>query len=120
MDIKKYMEESEKTLSKNFDVDDKRAVLLHSAIGLSTESAEILDVFKKSIYYGKELDIVNIKEELGDMMWYFAIMLRELDIDFETLLDKNIEKLRKRYGEKFDKHKSENRDLKAEREILEN
>lgn len=119
MDIKTYLKESEKTLSKDFFVDDKKAVLLHSAIGLCTESSEVLDAFKKSLYYGKELDLVNIKEELGDIMWYMAIMMRELDLDMEVILETNINKLRKRYGEKFDKQKSENRDLKAERKVLE-
>lgn len=119
MNIKKYLEESEKTLSTGFNIDDKKAKLLHAAIGLSTESGEILDAFKKSIYYGKELDVVNIKEELGDIMWYMAILLRDLDFDFEEILDINIEKLRKRYGEKFDKQKSLKRNLKAERKILE-
>ncbi|MBP9759058.1 nucleoside triphosphate pyrophosphohydrolase family protein, partial [Candidatus Dojkabacteria bacterium] len=96
MKVKKYLVESEKTLSINSSLDDKKIRLLHGAIGLVTESGELLDAFKKSIYYGKELDVVNVKEELGDIMWYFAIFLRELDLEFEDLLEINIEKLRTR------------------------
>lgn len=118
MKIEKYLTESKKTLSENSSIDDKKIRLLHGAIGLVTESGELMDAFKKSIYYGKKLDVVNVKEELGDIMWYFAIFLRELDIKFEDLLDINIEKLRSRYGEKFSEKKAFKRDLKAERKIL--
>lgn len=48
--------------------------LLHAAIGLCTESGELLDAYKKHIFYGKPLDHVNIKEELGDICWYMAIV----------------------------------------------
>lgn len=48
--------------------------LRHSAMGLITEAAELLDAYKKHIYYGKPLDRVNIEEEVGDLAWYYALM----------------------------------------------
>ncbi len=119
MDIKTYLIESEKTLSSGFDADTQIQKLLHGVIGLSTESGELLDALKKHVYYGQPLDEVNLKEEMGDVMWYFAILLRELGLDFENVLDKNIEKLRSRYGGQFDQKKAEKRNLKLERKILE-
>jgi hypothetical protein len=47
-------------------------------------------------------------------MWYMAILLRELDLDFYQILDDNIAKLKKRYGEKFDEEKAANRDIDNE------
>ncbi|HMT01163.1 MAG TPA: nucleoside triphosphate pyrophosphohydrolase family protein [Candidatus Absconditabacterales bacterium] len=116
MQFKDYLEQSEKTLSKNdpIDLTAHQQKLLHGAIGLSTEANEILDQLKKHIYYGKELDIVNIKEELGDLFRYMAIFYRELGLDMEQTLHDNIEKLRKRYGEKFDAHKAIHRDTANE------
>lgn len=119
MDIKTYINESSRTDSKNFFMDEKTQNVLHGAIGLSTESGELLDSLKKKIYYGRDLDTVNIKEELGDIMWYMALIMRELDLEMEDVLNTNIQKLKARYGDKFSEEKAFDRDLKNEREILE-
>ncbi|MCB0357936.1 MAG: nucleoside triphosphate pyrophosphohydrolase family protein, partial [Bdellovibrionales bacterium] len=94
--------------------------LLHGAIGLATEAGEFLDALKKHIYYGRELDRVNLAEELGDIFWYCAIIADELNVPFAKIMETNIEKLKARYGEKFTEEKAENRNLTVEREILEN
>ncbi len=94
--------------------------LLHGAMGLCTETGELQDTVKKYVFYGKELDRVNIEEELGDIFWYCAIICKSLDLDFQTIMEKNIAKLKKRYPEKFTEDKALNRDLEAERKVLEN
>lgn len=125
MDSKEYIRDAVKTESSDFSAMDKRLSddgtkrLLHSGIGLSTEAGEFLDALKKHIFYGKKLDRVNLAEEVGDLFWYTAIIADELGFDFESVMDKNIKKLKARYGEKFSKEKAEKRDLKTEREILE-
>lgn len=96
------------------------ARLMHGAMGVSTEAGELLDALKKHIYYGTPLDIVNIKEELGDSLWYIGIICDVVGASFEELADANIKKLKARYPEKFTQDKAENRDLRIEREILEN
>jgi NTP pyrophosphatase (non-canonical NTP hydrolase) len=93
--------------------------LLHAAIGISTESGEILDVMKKHLMYGKDIDRVNIAEEVGDVLWYVAIILRSLDLSFEDVMEMNINKLQKRFPEKFTNEQALNRDLKTERQQLE-
>jgi hypothetical protein len=92
---------------------------LHCAIGASTESGELLDAFKKHIYYKKELDIINVGEEIADIQWYLFNLCRLLNLDMEKLLENNIDKLRKRYGDKFSSDKAINRDVEAERKVLE-
>ena len=115
MDIQTYKTESARTLiDKGHEMN-----LLHAAIGIGTEAGEVLDQFKRKLFYGRELDVVNVKEEIGDIMWYVAILLRELDLDFEDILQMNIDKLRARFPEKFTEHHAINRDLGKEREILE-
>jgi NTP pyrophosphatase (non-canonical NTP hydrolase) len=107
-----------KDISNRFN-SDSIIDLLHAAIGLSTESNELLDVFKKHLFYGKEIDMINVKEELGDICWYIAIILDDRNWTWEEIWTMNIEKLKKRYGENFSKDKALNRKLKEEREVLE-
>lgn len=93
--------------------------ILHGALGMVTESAELADAVKKHIFYGKELDRVNIVEELGDAFWYMAILADELGVSFEEIQRINRDKLKSRYGSKFTNDSAINRDLLKERNILE-
>ncbi len=92
--------------------------ILHSAMGVSTEAGELLDAVKKHVFYGKPLDRVNLFEEAGDLFWYLAILADELGFDFESAMQKNIDKLRARYQGRFSEHLAQNRDLEREREQL--
>lgn len=93
--------------------------LIHGAMGMATESAEIVDQLKKHVFYGKALDKVNLVEELGDLLFYVAITCDALGVSFEEVMQKNSAKLRARYGEKFSSDAAINRDLVKERSILE-
>lgn len=95
------------------------ARILHAAMGLCTESAELMDALKKHLIYGKELDLVNLKEEASDTFWYLAILADELGLSFEEIMKTNIDKLKARYGDKFSEKSALNRDLGTERKILE-
>jgi len=125
MNSKNYIENAIKTESTNFQAmnerlnDDGLKRLLHAGIGLSTEAGEFLDALKKHIFYGKDLDKVNLAEEMGDLFWYMAIVADELGFEFEEVMNRNITKLKARYGEKFSEEKAEKRDLETERKILE-
>lgn len=97
----------------------RAARLLHAGIGMETEVGEFLDQLKKHFFYGKDLDVVNLLEELGDLQWYIAIALDELKSTFDEIQQKNIAKLYLRYGVRFYEEKALNRDLEKERTILE-
>lgn len=92
--------------------------ILHAAIGLCTESGELIDALKKSTFYGRELDVVNVKEEAGDILWYLAILFDELGTDFETEMARVISKLEIRFPDKFEEKLAYNRNLEKEREVL--
>jgi NTP pyrophosphatase (non-canonical NTP hydrolase) len=94
-------------------------MILHAALGLSTEAAEILDALKKHLIYGKPLDLVNLMEETGDTFWYTALLSKACNFTFEEVMEKNIAKLKARYGEKFNEKDALERDLDRERKILE-
>lgn len=124
MNPTEYVKNAIKTESTDFEAmndrlnDDGLKRLLHAGIGLSTESGEFLDALKKHIFYGKELDRVNLVEEVGDLFWYIAIVADELGFKIEDVMENNISKLKARYGDKFSEEKAENRDLETERNIL--
>jgi NTP pyrophosphatase (non-canonical NTP hydrolase) len=88
-------------------------------IGLCTESGEFQDMMKKHIFYGKEIDRVNLVEERGDIMYYIAMSCDVLNISLEEVMQKNADKLAARYKDGFSENKALNRDLDTEREILE-
>jgi NTP pyrophosphatase (non-canonical NTP hydrolase) len=93
--------------------------LIHGILGKSTESGELLESLLLSVTTGEPPDFVNIGEEIGDGMWYDAILLKCIDRDIEQIQEQNIAKLRARFPNKFTEEAAENRDLAAERKILE-
>ncbi len=92
--------------------------IVHAIYGLCTEAGEISEALLKAAETGS-FDETNLKEEAGDILWYLAMLFRELDTDFETVATTNINKLKARFPEKFTQEKAYNRDLESEREILE-
>lgn len=80
-----------------------------ACLGLGGECGEILDHFKKWRYQGHEIDFDKLREELGDILWYAALMAHSLNTDLETVAEENIKKLQKRYPEGFTPERSKNR-----------
>lgn len=70
------------------------ANLWHHATGASGEAGELLDAVKKHVIYKRELDQVNVIEELGDLEFYLQGIRAALGISREETLEKNIEKLK--------------------------
>jgi NTP pyrophosphatase (non-canonical NTP hydrolase) len=99
--------------------DIKAIRLLHAAMGIGTEAGEFMDVIKKHILYGKEIDTINLKEEIGDLFWYIALACDELNVSFDYIFEQNIAKLRQRYSGRFTENAALNRDLEKERSVLE-
>lgn len=101
-----------------FSINGLNGNIVHAIYGLCTEAGEISEAFLKATATGK-FDEVNLKEEAGDLLWYLAMLFRELDTDFDEVATTNINKLKARFPEKFTQDKAYNRDLDTEREILE-
>lgn len=100
--------------------------LLHAGMGLATESGEFLDALKKAIFYGKQLDGVNLQEEIGDLCWYLAVAIDALAYmlppgqhkAWADILQQNVDKLRARFPERFTEEHAQVRDLDTERKAL--
>ena len=84
----------------------QKDVLINAVMGLCGESGEAIDIVKKHLHQGHELDRDKLLKELGDIAWYLAEAATALDMDLETVLERNIEKLRARYPEGFSPERS--------------
>jgi len=108
-----------RTESPNYHSELVDPRIMHGVIGISTEAAELLDAVKKSLFYGKPLDLVNLQEEIGDLMYYTFLLIDAVGGDFNQILQTNRNKLAARYKEKFTADEAISRDLDSERTILE-
>ena len=106
MEGKRYQELAMVTLNKELTKED---MLVNGVMGLNGESGEVIDVVKKHLFQGHELDKTKIEEELGDVMWYVAEICEALDLSLDDVLYKNINKLQKRFKNGFTKEESINR-----------
>jgi len=73
----------------------------HAILGIVTESGELAGALKKNLFYSKPLDDENVREEIGDLMWYIAKLCRNQHLVLENILSENIDKLLTRYPEGF-------------------
>lgn len=106
MTINEYQALAMTTLNRSLS---KKDVLINSVMGLCGESGEAIDIVKKWMAHGHELDKDHLAKELGDIAWYLAEAATALDMELEDILQSNIEKLRKRYPEGFSSEKSRTR-----------
>ena len=103
MDVNEYQKSAMTTLNPTLD---RKDVLINSVMGLCGESGEAIDLVKKWLMQGHELDKEHLIKELGDVAWYLAEAATALDISLEDVFQGNIDKLKSRYPEGFETKKS--------------
>ena len=84
-------------------------MLINSVMGLCGEAGEAIDIVKKWMAHGHELDKAHLAKELGDIAWYLAEAATALDMDLEEIFQSNLEKLKRRYPEGFSTERSQMR-----------
>lgn len=87
-------------------------MLLTAVIGLSGESGEVSDLVKKILFHGKPFTPElreKLELEFSDCFWYLAAACIALGTSFDIVMEKNVDKLRKRYPNGFEVTRSENR-----------
>ena len=80
--------------------------IINGVMGLNGEAGEAVDLVKKHLFQGHELDKEHLAKELGDVAWYLAATADAIGYDLETIFQMNIDKLRARYPDGFDADKS--------------
>lgn len=94
MNINKYQDEAVKLAVYPEKVWDS-----YLPLQLASEAGEVAAEFAKPQRKGSNYDYTAIAYELGDVMWYAANLAHKIDMRLEDILDMNIQKLKKRYGE---------------------
>ena len=106
MRVNEYQEAAMVTLNPALD---KKDVLINSVMGLCGESGEAIDIVKKWLMQGHELDKDHLIKELGDVAWYLAEAATALDVPLEAVLQGNLDKLHQRFPNGFDTEASVHR-----------
>ena len=106
MTINEYQQLAMKTLNPALSEKD---ILINGVMGLCGESGEAIDIVKKWLAQGHELDKEKLAKELGDICWYLAETATALDLNLEDIMIANIEKLKRRYPDGFDSDRSVHR-----------
>lgn len=75
--------------------------VLNGCLGLSGEVGEFNDLMKKSIFHEKPLDVDHAKKEIGDVMWYIAMICHSFGWNLDEIMQMNIDKLKARYPDGF-------------------
>jgi NTP pyrophosphatase (non-canonical NTP hydrolase) len=89
-----------RAITTNLAKDDQLKELMQQVLGLGDEAGEVLALFKKWIRDNDaditKLDTKSVAKELGDILWYIAVVADDLGIALDDIASINLEKLRSR------------------------
>lgn len=102
-----YQELAMRTAS---EITNQRDRYLNGALGISGEAGEVTDIIKKWAFHGHELDLDELKKELGDVLWYVALLCSASGMTMDDVMETNINKLKHRYPNGFTYQDSINRE----------
>ncbi len=112
MDANEYQKLASRTLIDGPDAEytSREIMLVWNALGLTGEAGEVADTIKKSVFHRHELDRDELIKELGDVMWYVAALCSKLHVPLNEVMERNIDKLKKRYPVGYSSEASINRE----------
>jgi len=90
IDLDEYQDEALK-----FAIYKKEFKVVYPALGLASEAGEVCDKIKKWIRDG-DADKAEIAKELGDVLWYVAVLSSDLGFPLSDVALMNMEKLQNR------------------------
>jgi transcriptional regulator with XRE-family HTH domain len=96
---------TERLLTKCAEIDNLGDII-NGCLGLPGELGELNDMVKKWIFHEAPFDYEHAKKEIGDVLWYVALICHAFGWDIETIMQMNIDKLKARYPEGFDAERS--------------
>jgi len=97
MDLKEYQELAKLTAKK---FDNPELEIATWGLGVTGEAGDIASCIKKTFAHKNDVR-EGIKENLGDMFWYSAMICNFFGWNMNEILEQNIKKLKKRYPQGF-------------------
>ena len=98
MTFEQYVLFVEEGVSLNPDTDRERLIL--ASMGLTGEAGEVCDLIKKVVFHGKKMDRAALIKEMGDVLWYFTLMLNANSLVLNQIMEANARKLCDRYPDR--------------------
>lgn len=104
--------------------DEEASIILtqldNAARGMSGDVGEVNTCVQRCLEYGKPLDVANLKEELGDVLWRICQACDAVGLTLEEVMLANINKLAVRYGDEYSDFKAaeENRNREIEAKAM--
>lgn len=108
MDFREYQTAAMRTRGNVTKLEEGLTI---GALGISGEAGEVTDHIKKVLFHGHTLNSDMLASEVGDVLWYAALLAEFLGISLEEIAKRNITKLEKRYPNGFEHEKSINREV---------
>ena len=95
--LKDYQELCKLT-AKKFETPEKE--ILTWGLGITGEAGDVASCIKKTFAHDND-QREGIKENIGDTLWYSAMICNFFGWDMQKILEENLEKLKKRYPAGF-------------------
>lgn len=105
-DLDNYQREALRTAGPSVGTRDGWAM---AAMGLAGEAGEVVELLKKHMFHGHPLDRYRLTKELGDVLWYAAVLSEMAGVKLSEVAAANVVKLRARYPDGFEVARSVNR-----------
>lgn len=96
MDLKEYQKFTRTTAFYPGAGTESITSAIYLGLGLTGESGEVAEKIKKAYRDGIEMDKLELAKELGDVMWYVSEICNTYNMDMESVLKLNKEKLESR------------------------
>lgn len=90
----------------NFNITGENTRLLEGVMGMAGEAGECVELLKKHLFQGHDLDREHMAKEIGDVAWYVALAADALGFTLDDILQMNIEKISGRYPDGYDDDRS--------------
>ena len=95
--LKEYQDLCKKT-AKKFDSKDKE--IMTWGLGIAGEAGDVAGCIKKTFAHDNDQKH-GIRENIGDTLWYTAMICNFFNWDLQEILEENVKKLEKRYPQGF-------------------
>lgn len=111
MENSEYQRLAQRTAAPDLELNQALTI---GGLGIAGEAGEVADHIKKIVFHQHDLDKAKLAEEMGDVLWYIALLCNALDISLGDVMAANIRKLEARYPAGFNSERSRNRAEYAE------
>lgn len=106
MEFNEYQKLAARTMNGDLP---QEPLIVNMAMGLSGEVGETVDLLKKALFHGHQLDAQELLKEMGDVLWYLSGLASAVGFDLDDVAVTNIGKLMDRYPDGFSQEASVNR-----------